>query len=113
MRKLPDELKTRADVERVMDAARSGELRPAGRQALLGRLRGLSEDQRWAFSRVLADGETAADGARVLEEEQDDGTVERVEYVQEPDPNARRIALDLSADEVADLITEMEGLIDG
>lgn len=113
MRKMPEELKTRADVKRVMEAARSGDLRPRGRQDLLGRLRGLAEDQRWAFSRVLADGEAPADGARVLEEEQEDGTVERHEYVQEPDPGALRRKLGLSADEVADLITEMEDLTNG
>lgn len=113
MRRLPDELKTRADIERVMSAARSGDLRPDDRRAMLGRLRGLASDQRWVKSRVLEDDEEPEDGARVLEEEQDDGTVERVEYVQEDDPSARRIALGLSADEVDDLITEMEGLIDG
>lgn len=113
MRQLPAELKTRADVGRVMDSARSGDLRPRAQQELLSRLRGLAEDQRWAFSRVLADDETAADGARVMEEEQDDGTIERREYVQEDDPNARRHALGLSAAEVSDLIDEMESIVNG
>lgn len=113
MRHIPSELKTRADVERVMKAARAGDLRPAAMQDLLGRLRGLAEDQRWAKSRVLEDDETAADDARVLEEEDDDGEVQRVEYVREDDPNAKRKALDLSSSEVADLIKEVEDMIDG
>lgn len=106
---VPKVLATRADFERVHHMALSGECAP---EQALAQWRGLL-DGRLAYEhdRVLADGE-APDGAepeyRVLEEEREDGSVERVQYRLVDQPHARIYRLGFSIAEVEARITDLE-----
>ena len=104
---------TRGDVDRLIQQARDGELRPYAVTELKRRLEGLLNDQRWTRNRELGDTEEPADGAKVIEEDNDDGTTTRVEYVQVDDPGALRHKLGCTRADVESFVTELEGLTNG
>lgn len=105
---VPQVLATAADFEKVHQMALNGECDP---EAVGRHWRGLlASRQAYDRDRVLADGESA-DGPepkyKVLEEELEDGTTQRVQYVLAEQPGAKIYALGYTVAGVESKLTEL------
>ncbi|SFT73641.1 hypothetical protein [Halomonas saccharevitans] len=108
-------LRTRADYDLLQGLALQGEVRPQGVTRLKQHWQGLLSG-RFVYmrDRVLADGESP-DGPmpdyRVLEiEDEDAGTVERVQFQRTESPDAEIFRLGYSVAEVEQAITDLESV---
>lgn len=110
----PPALKTTSDYERLHQLALDGELRRSDIERLRQRWSSLLDPYIYQRDRQLDDDEDP-DGDkpeyRVIEDELEDGTVERWQLKRARDPNARIDRLGYSEDEVQSKLDELDEVL--